>query len=53
MFEMATDMTGTDASMDWMVKLSQETGRAISFTPAHLTSGWMLDGRELLERIGR
>ena len=52
-FEMATDMTGADASMEWMVKLSKETGRPVSFIPVHLTSGPMLDGRELLERIRR
>ena len=52
-FELATDMTGADASMEWMVKLSKETGRPVSFIPVHLTSGPMLDGRELLEHIRR
>ncbi len=52
-FEMATDMTGADASMEWMVKLSKETGRPVSFIPVHLTSEPMIDGRELLERIRR
>lgn len=52
-FELATDMTGIDASMEWMVKLSKETGRPVSFIPVHLTSGPMLDGRELLARIRR
>ena len=50
-FEMASDMTGPDLSMDWMVKLSRETGRPVSFIPVHLTNEPMMDGRELLERV--
>src|SRR5271166_1961860 len=50
-FEMASDMTGPDYSMDWMVKLSRETGRPVSFIPVHLTAEPMMDGRELLERV--
>jgi N-acyl-D-amino-acid deacylase len=50
-FEMATDMTGPDRHMEWMVKLSKETGRPVSFIPVHLTSDPMIDGRELLEEI--
>ncbi len=50
-FEMASDMTGPDYSMEWMVKLSRETGRPVSFIPVHLTAEPMMDGRELLERV--
>jgi N-acyl-D-aspartate/D-glutamate deacylase len=50
-FEMATDMTGPDRNMEWMAKLSRETGRPVSFIPVHLTPDPMIDGRELLEEI--
>ena len=52
-FEMATDMTGPTPAWNGWSSCSKETGRPVSFIPVHLTSGPMLDGRELLERIGR
>ncbi len=52
-FEMASDLTGPDRSMEWMVKLSKETGRPISFIPVHLARHNMIDGRELLAEIRR
>ena len=33
-FEMASDMVGADATMEWMVKLSAETGLPITFAMA-------------------
>jgi len=50
-FEMASDLTGIDRSMEWMVKLSKETGRPVSFIPVHLTPDPMIDGRELLRQV--
>jgi N-acyl-D-amino-acid deacylase len=52
-FEMATDMTGPDRNMEWMVKLSKETGRPVSFIAVHVTRNAMIDGRELLAQIRR
>jgi N-acyl-D-amino-acid deacylase len=52
-FEMASDLTGPDRSMEWMVKLSKETGRPISFIPVHLARHNMIDGRQLLAEIRR
>lgn len=52
-FEMASDLTGPDRSMDWMARLSRETGRPISFIPVHLARNNMIDGRELLAEIRR
>ena len=36
MFEMASDMVGPDATMEWMVKLSAETGLPITFAMAQI-----------------
>jgi N-acyl-D-amino-acid deacylase len=52
-FEMASDLTGPDRSMEWMARLSKETGRPISFIPVHLARHNMIDGRELLAEIRR
>jgi N-acyl-D-amino-acid deacylase len=52
-FEMASDLTGPDRSMDWMARLSKETGRPLSFIPVHLARNNMIDGRELLAEIHR
>src|SRR5579885_1460779 len=52
-FEMASDLTGPDRSMDWMARLSKETGRPVSFIPVHLARNNMIDGRELLAEIRR
>jgi N-acyl-D-amino-acid deacylase len=52
-FEMATDLTGPDRNMEWMVKLSKETGRPVSFIAVHLARNDMIDGRELLAQIRR
>ncbi len=50
-FEMASDLTGIDRSMEWMARLSKETGRPVSFIAVHLTNSPMLDGRQLLSEI--
>jgi len=52
-FEMASDLTGPDRSMDWMARLSKETGRPVSFIPVHLARNNMIDGRQLLAEIRR
>ena len=35
-FEMASDMVGADATMEWMIKLSTETGLPITFAMAQI-----------------
>jgi N-acyl-D-amino-acid deacylase len=52
-FEMATDLAGPDRDMEWMARLSRETGRPVSFIPVHLARNNMIDGRELLAQIRR
>ena len=49
-FEMASDMVGPDATMEWMVKLSAETGLPITFAMAQndkAPNGF----RKMLERV--
>ncbi|HVN29635.1 MAG TPA: amidohydrolase family protein [Candidatus Binataceae bacterium] len=49
-FEMASDMVGPDATMEWMVKLSSETGLPITFAIAQndkAPNGF----RKMLERV--
>jgi N-acyl-D-amino-acid deacylase len=49
-FEMASDMVGADATMEWMIKLSTETGLPITFAMAQVDSN--PDGfRRMLERV--
>ncbi len=49
-FEMASDMVGADATMEWMIKLSTETGLPITFAMAQVDSN--PDGfRHMLERV--
>ena len=49
-FEMASDMVGPDATMEWMVKLSAETGLPITFAIAQTDNGPHAY-RNLLERV--
>src|SRR5580704_1508370 len=49
-FEMASDMVGPDATMEWMVKLSAETGLPITFAMAQ-TDRDPLSYRKMLERV--
>ena len=49
-FEMASDMAGPDASMEWMVKLSSETGLPITFAMAQVESD-PIGYRRTLERV--
>jgi N-acyl-D-aspartate/D-glutamate deacylase len=49
-FEMASDMVGPDATMEWMVKLSAETGLPITFAVAQTDNGPHAY-RNLLERV--
>jgi len=49
-FEMASDMAGPDATMEWMIKLTRETGLPITFAMGqadHNPEGW----RHMLERV--
>jgi len=51
-FEMASDMTGADATMEWMVKLTRETALPITFAMGqtdHNPDGW----RRMLDRVKR
>jgi N-acyl-D-amino-acid deacylase len=49
-FEMASDMVGADATMEWMIKLSTETGLPITFAMAQVDGN--PDGfRHMLERV--
>ena len=51
-FEMASDMVGDDAKMEWMVKLTTETGLPITFAMAqidHNPTGY----RHVLDRVRR
>ena len=51
-FEMASDMTGPDATMEWMIKLTRETGLPITFAMGqadHNPDGW----RVMLDRVKR
>src|SRR5262249_34492889 len=51
-FEMASDMTGPDATMEWMIKLTRETGLPISFAMGQgdqNPDGW----RHMLDRVKR
>src|SRR5260370_28614781 len=49
-FEMASDMVGADATMEWMIKLSTETGLPITFAMAQVDSN--RDGfRHMVERV--
>src|SRR5579885_23179 len=51
-FEMASDMTGPDATMEWMIKLTRETGLPITFAMGQTDNhpdGW----RRMLERVKR
>ena len=49
-FEMASDMVGADATMEWMIKLSTETGLPITFAMAQVDNN--PDGfRHMLERV--
>ena len=49
-FEMASDMVGPDATMEWMVKLSAETGLPITFAMAQ-TDRDPHSYRKMLERV--
>jgi N-acyl-D-aspartate/D-glutamate deacylase len=49
-FEMASDMVGTDATMEWMVKLSAETGLPITFAMAQ-TDRDPHSYRKMLDRV--
>jgi N-acyl-D-amino-acid deacylase len=49
-FEMASDMVGPDATMEWMVKLSSETGLPITFAMAQ-TDRDPHSYRKMLERV--
>ena len=49
-FEMASDMAGPDATMEWMIKLTRETGLPITFAMGqadHNPDGW----RRMLDRV--
>jgi len=49
-FEMASDMTGPDATMEWMIKLTRETGLPITFAMGQgdqNPDGW----RRMLDRV--
>jgi N-acyl-D-amino-acid deacylase len=49
-FEMASDMAGPDATMEWMIKLTRETGLPITFAMGQgdqNPDGW----RRMLERV--
>jgi N-acyl-D-amino-acid deacylase len=51
-FEMASDMAGPDATMEWMIKLTRETGLPITFAMGqadHNPEGW----RRMLDRVKR
>ena len=51
-FEMASDMAGPDATMEWMGKLSSETGRPITFAMAQVDHD--PDGfRRMLDKVKR
>jgi N-acyl-D-amino-acid deacylase len=49
-FEMASDMVGPDATMEWMVKFSSETGLPITFAMAQV-DGNPQGYRKVLERV--
>ena len=49
-FEMASDMVGADATMEWMVKLSTETGLPITFAMAQIDSN-PTAFRNMLKRV--
>jgi N-acyl-D-aspartate/D-glutamate deacylase len=49
-FEMASDMVGADATMEWMIKLSTETGLPITFAMAQ-TDDNPESFRNVLERV--
>jgi N-acyl-D-aspartate/D-glutamate deacylase len=49
-FEMASDMVGADATMEWMIKLSTETGLPITFAMAQ-TDNQPDAFRHVLERV--
>jgi N-acyl-D-aspartate/D-glutamate deacylase len=49
-FEMASDMVGADATMEWMIKLSTETGLPITFAMAQ-TDNNPEAFRNVLERV--
>ncbi len=49
-FEMASDMVGPDATMEWMVKLSAETGLPITFAMAQ-TDRDPHSYRKMLDRV--
>lgn len=49
-FEMASDMVGADATMEWMIKLSTETGLPITFAMAQ-TDNHPNAFRHMLERV--
>jgi N-acyl-D-amino-acid deacylase len=49
-FEMASDMVGADATMEWMIKLSTETGLPITFAMAQ-TDNNPDAFRNVLERV--
>ena len=49
-FEMASDMVGPDATMEWMVKLSAETGLPITFAMAQ-TDRDPQSYRKMLDRV--
>jgi N-acyl-D-amino-acid deacylase len=49
-FEMASDMAGPDATMEWMIKLTRETGLSITFAMGQgdqNPDGW----RRMLDRV--
>jgi N-acyl-D-aspartate/D-glutamate deacylase len=51
-FEMASDMAGPDATMEWMIKLTHETGLPITFAMGQgdqNPDGW----RRMLDRVKR
>src|ERR1700722_7852398 len=48
-FEMASDMVGPDATMEWMVQLSKETGLPITFAVAQADNG-PLSYRKMIAR---
>lgn len=49
-FEMASDMVGPDATMEWMVKLSSETGLPITFAMAQIDNN-LTGYRRVLDRV--
>ena len=49
-FEMASDMVGADATMEWMIKLSTETGLPITFAMAQ-TDNDPTAFRRVLDRV--